>query len=77
MAFSWATFIIQADKNLLRQAMTKAKKGTAQTKLIHPDEVRDANQGDYTKLKLRLKKEHQEKREAYLARNEIVGEGKR
>ncbi len=73
--FSWKEFIIQADKNLLRQAMVLAKKGQAQTKLDHPNEVVDAQRGDFTQLKLRLKKELQTRRVAILERRERIAIG--
>ncbi len=76
-AFSWEKFILQADKNLLRQAKVLAKKGQAQAKLDHPDEVRDANQGNYTKLTLRLKKELETKRTLIKERREMIAIGKR
>ncbi len=75
--FSWAKLIIQADKNILRQAKTLAKKGQAQYKLDHPDEVRDANQGNYTKFTLRIKTELEKKRKTINDRREIINRGKR
>ncbi len=74
-AFSWEKLILQADKNILRQAKILAKKGQAQTKLDHPDEVRDANGGNYTKLIIRIKDELHKKRTAILERRERIAIG--
>ncbi len=71
--FSWKKAILRADANILRQAKTIAKKGTAQAKLDHPDEVRDANGGNYTKLTIRIKDEIEKKRRAIRQRRELLG----
>jgi uncharacterized protein YbjQ (UPF0145 family) len=42
--------------------------------LAHPDEVRDAQQGNYTKLEKRLKEEHQKHLEKLQQRREKLGE---
>jgi len=73
MAFSWEQAILNADKNLLRQAISQANKGTDQIKLDHPNEVVDAQRGDYTQLKLRLKKELQIKRNEVRKREILLG----
>ncbi len=75
--FSWKKLIENADKNILRQAKVLAKKGQSQAKLDHPDEVRDANQGNYTKLTLRIKSELEKKRKAILERRERSAIGQR
>jgi len=71
--FSWKQAILNADKNLMRQAITQATKGTQQAKLDHPDEVKDAQRGDYTKLKIRLTKELALKRIEILKRRTLLG----
>ncbi len=78
-AFSWEKFILQADKNLLRQAKTLARKQDQQYKLDHPDEAKDAERTppDYTRLTLRIKKELQTKRSKILERRERIGIGQR
>ncbi len=73
VGFSWKKAIIKADANILRQAKTVAKKGEQQAKLDHPDEVRDANQGNYTKLIIRIKDETAKHRKGVLARRELLG----
>jgi len=73
MAFSWKQAILNADNNLMRQAKIQAKKGTNETKLKHPDEVRDANQGNYTKLTIRIKNELETKRRIVNERRKLLG----
>ncbi len=73
VGFSWEKAILNADKNLMRQAIIKATKGTQQAKLDHPDEVQDAQRGDYTKLKLRITKELAVKRLEVKKRRELLG----
>ncbi len=75
--FSWSKLIEQADKNLLRQAKLIAKQGDSQERLEHQDEFRDANQGNYTKLTLRVKQELKIKRETLLERRERIAIGQR
>ncbi len=72
-AFSWKQVILLADAKILRQAKQIAKKGTQQAKLDHPDEVRDANGGNYTKLTIRIKDEIARKRKIVADRRELLG----
>ncbi len=50
MPFSWAQTLIDAVKIKQEHAIRLAKGGNPDFKIRHPDEVRDANNKDYTKL---------------------------
>lgn len=54
--FSWDKARQSFLKKEIEREMLSAKRGT-EHKLKHPDEVRDAQQGNYTKLKVRVTKE--------------------
>ncbi len=58
MVFSWAQTLSDAEKLKIRQAKQLAKNQDKQYKLKHPDESREADQGNYTNLVKRIKKEH-------------------
>ncbi len=76
-AFSWNKAILKADAHILRQAKTQAKLGDEQTKLNHPDEVVEANRGEYTKLTKRIKEDLRIKRKLILERRERIAIGQR
>ncbi len=74
MAFSWKNTIKDAEAMKIRIAKQKARKADPETKLKHPDEVRDANQGKYTVLTQRVKDEYKKYNEMVIGRrNKIAG----
>jgi hypothetical protein len=58
MVFSRETNLQHELGRKIRQAKTLAKNNDVEFKLHHNDEVKDAQQGNYTKLIARITKEH-------------------
>ncbi len=58
MAFSRAQSLIDARDMKIRQAIQKARKSDQEFKILHNDEVKDAQNKNYTKLIARINKEH-------------------
>ncbi len=68
--FNWDDCLKTALKNQIRYATTQAKASHPDLNNQHPDEVRDANleSPTFTKLKVRITKEHDIKVDQYKRR---------
>lgn len=58
--FSWKMAQERCLNTRLRRAKTQAKAQHPDFKKAHPDEAREASQGNYTKLQTRVKKEFED-----------------
>jgi hypothetical protein len=54
MTFSWRKSMEQTIQDKITRAKIQAKAGHPDFKMDHPDECRDANQNNYTKLTKRI-----------------------
>ena len=70
MTFSWTQAKADAIKIKIRRNKTLARTQNPDFKLKHPDESRDANTGNYTKLIIRVKKETETVQALALTRRE-------
>lgn len=73
MPFSWVDTLAKQLIHKQKIAMTLAKKQDAEFKMHHPDEARDAVQKNFTKLKIRIKDEHEKNIKKVMERRKKIG----